>query len=66
MSIILCICFEIHLSVRAPFQGAGVAESNITGDFVTAASQNGFSRHVTVVDENATLITVLHTGSSEP
>ncbi len=29
MSIICCICFEIHLSVQAPFQGAGVVESTV-------------------------------------
>ena len=29
MSIIRCICLEIHLSVQAPFQGAGVVESTI-------------------------------------
>jgi hypothetical protein len=29
MSIIQRICFEIHLSVQAPFHGAGVAESTV-------------------------------------
>jgi hypothetical protein len=29
MGIIQRICFEIHLSVQAPFHGAGVEESTI-------------------------------------
>jgi hypothetical protein len=29
MSFIYCICFEIHLSVQAPFHGAGVEESTV-------------------------------------
>jgi hypothetical protein len=47
---VCCICFEIHLSVQAPFQGAGVVESTVMSQHHSIQYIHNFVLHNIYID----------------